>query len=289
MNPTSKCKHRCVDAHHHLWDYNPLDYRWITDAMSILRRDFLPDDLKPELDRVGIESTVVVQARQKIEETEWLLKLATQYPFILGVVGWVPLTDPQVVDILEYFADSPKLKGVRHLLQDEPDENYMLRKDFNRGIDALTQFGLTYDILIFAHQLPQTIRFVDRHPDQVFILDHIAKPRIRDNVLSPWAEDISELARRENVYCKISGMVTEADWTHWSEEQLAPYLEIVLEAFSPCRLMFGSDWPVCLIASSYQCWFQVVTQAISQLNSEEQSMILGGTAARVYRLQEEKT
>lgn len=286
MNFPSECK--CIDMHHHLWHYNPLDYRWITDAMSILRRDFLPGDLKPELDRVGIGITVVVQARQKIEETEWLLKLAAQYPFIRGVVGWVPLADPQVVNILGHFANNPKLKGVRHLLQDEPDEDYMLRKDFNRGIDALTQFGLTYDILIFAHQLPQTIRFVDRHPDQVFILDHIAKPRIRDNILSPWAENVRELARRENVYCKISGMVTEADWTHWNEERLAPYLEVVLEAFGPYRLMFGSDWPVCLIASSYQRWFQVVTQAISRLSAEEQSAILGGTGAMVYRLQEEK-
>ncbi len=200
-----------IDAHHHLWNYNDRDYLWMTDAMKALRRDFLVPELERAMRGSGVQGTVAVQARQSMEETEWLLDIAARYSFILGAVGWVPLAEADIAPVLERFAQHPKLKAVRHVLHDEPDDFYMLRVDFNRGISMLRSYGLAYDILIFERHLPQTLQFVDRHPGQVFVIDHIAKPRIRDGTLSPWRERIEELAERENVYCKVSGMVTEAD------------------------------------------------------------------------------
>src|SRR5260221_6107907 len=205
-----------LDSHHHFWRYSPAEYGWIDDSRTALRRDFLPADLKPEIDVVGIEGVVSVQARQSLQETRWLLELADQHDFIRGVVGWVPLVSPTVAGDRDPLDAHPKLRAVRHVLQDEPDPDYMLRSDFNEGIWTLERFGLAYDILIYERQLPQAIRFVDRHPRQVFVLDHIAKPRVRDNLSSPWDENIRELARRENVYCKISGVATEADWQGWT-------------------------------------------------------------------------
>jgi L-fuconolactonase len=210
--------------------------------------------------------------------------MASEHEFLAGVVGWVPLVDARVEDSLDRFSAHPKLKSIRHVLQDEADENYMLRPDFNAGVAKLHRRGLVYDILIYEKHLPQTIEFVDRHPNQVFVLDHIAKPRIKDRLLSPWRERIAELAKRENVWCKISGMATEADWRNWTEADMAPYFDAVLAAFSPARLMFGSDWPVMLVASDYARWHSTVTNAISALSSEEQSKIFGATAAQVYRL-----
>ncbi len=273
-----------IDAHHHFWRYNAAEYGWITDEMSLLRRDFLPAELEAEIAGAGIDGVVSVQARQSLAETEWLLQLADEQSFIRGVVGWIPLTAPEAGEIAARLSARRKLKGVRHVLQDEPDEFYMLRVDFNRGVAALADAGLAYDILIFDRHLPQTIRFVDRHPNQVFILDHVAKPRIRDGMFSPWRDNISNLAKRENVFCKISGMVTEADWTRWSEEDLRPYFDAVLEAFTPQRLMFGSDWPVCLLACGYRQWCEVVSRAIGRLSAAEQAEIFGGAAVRAYRL-----
>ncbi len=274
-----------IDAHHHLWQYNPDEYGWMSGEMDLIRRDFLPEDLQRELSAAGVDGVVTVQARQRIEETEWLLELAGGHEFMRGVVGWVPLVAPDVPAVLERFAQNDKLKAVRHVLHDEPDDDYMLREDFNRGIDALLPFRLAYDILIFERHLPQTIRFVDRHPNQTFVVDHIAKPRIRDGVISPWRENLAELARRENVYCKISGVVTEADWNRWTEEQIRPYLDTVLEVFGPSRLMFGSDWPVCLLACDYARWLAIVRRAIEKLTAGEQDRILGGTAIEAYRLE----
>ncbi len=273
-----------IDAHHHFWRYNAAEYGWITDEMSLLRRDFLPAELEAEIAGAGIDGVVSVQARQSLAETEWLLQLADEQSFIRGVVGWIPLTAPEAGEIAARLSARRKLKGVRHVLQDEPDEFYMLRVDFNRGVAALADAGLAYDILIFDRHLPQTIRFVDRHPNQVFILDHVAKPRIRDGMFSPWRDNISNLAKRENVFCKISGMVTEADWTRWSEEDLRPYFDAVLEAFTPQRLMFGSDWPVCLLACGYRQWCEVASRAIGRLSAAEQAEIFGGAAVRAYRL-----
>jgi L-fuconolactonase len=273
-----------IDAHHHLWSFRADDYGWIGPGMDVLRRDFLLDDLRPDLAANGVEGLVTVQACQTPGETAWLLELAERHPEIRGVVGWVPLVDPEVGGTLEHLAQHPRLKGVRHILQDEPDEAFMLRQDFNHGIAMLGRFGLTYDILVFERQLPQTLTFVDRHPDQVFILDHAAKPRIRDAELSPWRERLTELAAREHVFCKISGLLTEARWDTWTDADVQPYLDVVLEAFGPKRLMFGSDWPVLLLAADYTRWVQMVRQAIRPLSSDEQAWITRRTAEAAYSL-----
>jgi L-fuconolactonase len=273
-----------IDSHQHFWRYNPAEYGWISDSMSVLRRDFLPDDLKSEVARAGIDGVVSVQARQSLAETRWLLELAGKNDFIRGVVGWVPLVSPDLRDNLERLAGAEKLRAVRHVLQDEPDDDFMLRPDFDRGIGMLNEFSLRYDILIFERHLPQAIKLLNRHPELTFILDHVAKPRIRENVISPWRENLIELARRPNVYCKISGMVTEADHRAWTEAQLRPYLETALEAFGPRRLMFGTDWPVCLLACSYQRWYEIVSRLASTLTESERQRLMGGTAVEAYEL-----
>lgn len=273
-----------IDSHHHFWKYNEKEYGWMDERMARIRRDFLPADLKREIDLAGIDGVVSVQARQTVEETRFLLALAERREFIKGVVGWVPLIDPNVRGAMAEFSAQKKLKGYRHVLHDEQDDRYMMRDDFNSGVKAVTEAGLIYDVLIFEKHLPQTIEFVDRHPRQVFVVDHIAKPRIRDGYLSPWQSRINELARRENVYCKISGLATEADWQNWTEAELKPYLDTVVEAFGPKRLMFGSDWPVCLLAVEYARWSRIVTEYVASLTAAEQSRILGGTAVEAYKL-----
>ena len=272
-----------IDAHHHLWQYNGRDYVWMNGAMGSLRRDFLIPELDEAARGCGVEGTIVVQARQTLEETTWLCDVAKQNPRILGVVGWVPLHSPDLGIILDNVAH-PSLRGVRHVLHDEPDDQHMLRDDFNRGVNMLHSRNLVYDILIFERHLPQTIRFVDRHPNQIFVVDHIAKPLIRDGVLSPWKENLTELARRANVYCKVSGMVTEADWNRWTPAQLQPFFDVALDAFGPSRLMFGSDWPVLTLASSYSGWVCTFREMISALSEPEQKSIYSETARMVYRL-----
>ena len=274
-----------IDAHHHLWEYNDHDYVWMTGEMGGLRRNFLIPELLKVMHDSGVEATVAVQARQKTEETAWLLNLAERHPFILGVVGWVPLTDSAVDGLLEQFAQNSGLKAVRHVLHDEPDDFYMLREDFNRGVGLLRKYELAYDILVFERHLPQTLTFVDSHPSQVFVVDHIAKPRIKDKVTSPWRENMSQLAKRENVYCKVSGMATEADWNNWTEDDLKPYFDVVLLAFGPKRLMFGSDWPVLTLAGGYQRWMAAFRSLIGELSAYEQASICQETATAAYRLQ----
>jgi L-fuconolactonase len=274
-----------IDAHHHLWKYSAAEYGWISPEMRVIRRDFLPADLEKLMHHFGIEGTVAVQARQTLEETSWLLELAGQHPLIRGVVGWVPLTEGAGAKRhLERFAGNRRLRGIRHIVQDEKDPRYILREDFNQGVDTLLDFGLRYDILIFERHLPAAIEFVDRHPKQVFILDHIAKPRIKDRTLTPWDSNMRELAKRQNVYCKLSGMVTEADPKHWTPAQMQPYIDVALSAFGPKRLMYGSDWPVMLLASDYVQWYGLVTNAISKLSKAEQDRIMGGTAIEAYGL-----
>lgn len=274
-----------IDAHHHLWEYNDRDYIWMTGAMNQLRRNFLIAELQEVMRVSGVEGTVAVQARQKTKETAWLLDLAAHNPFIRGVVGWIPLTDPAVDGLLEQFAQDPRLKAVRHVLHDEPDDFYMLRDDFNRGISLLRRYGLAYDILIFERHIPQTLTFVDRHPGQIFVVDHIAKPRIKDKLISPWRENINELAKRENVYCKVSGMATEGDWNNWTTDDLKPYFEVVLSAFSPKRLMFGSDWPVLTLAGGYKRWVEAFRSLLGELSADEQSSIFQETAIAAYKLE----
>jgi L-fuconolactonase len=272
-----------IDAHHHLWKYSPAEYGWITPQMPAIRRDFLPAQLEELMHHFGIEGTVAVQARQTLEETAWLLSLAEKHPLIRGVVGWVPLTEGAGVKRhLERFAGNHGLRGVRHVIHDEADPRYILRDDFNAGVRALREFGLRYDILIFERHLPAAIEFVDRHPNQVFILDHVAKPRIKERALSPWDRNMRDLAKRQNVYCKLSGMVTEADLERWTPEDLQPYIDVALAAFGPRRLMYGSDWPVLLLAGDYARWFGTVSNAISKLSKAEQERIMGGTAAEAY-------
>jgi L-fuconolactonase len=273
-----------IDAHHHLWRYLPPGPAWMADGMEGLRRDFLIEDLRAVTAELGVTGTIVVETERTVEETGWLSQVAASDDLIRGVVGWAPLTSPAVVAELERIASLPKMKAIRHPIHDELDDHFLLRDDFNRGVAALKQFDLRYDILIFERHLPQTIQFVDRHPAQVFILDHVAKPLIRDRVFSPWRENIRELARRSNVYCKVSGMVTEADWDTWSDEVVSPYIEAVVEAFTPNRLMFGSDWPVMTLASSYGRWMATIQSVIAQLSVTEKERILGGTALEAYGL-----
>ncbi len=273
-----------IDAHHHLWRYSADQYDWIDDRMHVLQRDFLPGDLEAAAGQASMDGTIAVQARQSIEETEWLLSLAGESTLIRGVVGWAPLMSDNLGSVLDRLRANHKLKGLRHVVQAEPDDDFILRSDFNRGLASLLGTGLVYDILIFERHLPQTIQFVDRHPQQVFVLDHIAKPAIAKKQLEPWRSNLLELAKRENVYCKVSGMVTEADWTRWSDADLRPYWDTVLQCFGPERLMFGSDWPVCLVASSYERWLQTVAGWTNALTSSGRDSILGETAKKVYGL-----
>ncbi len=273
-----------IDAHHHFWNYTPQDYGWIGPGMEILRRDFLPNNLKNEISAAGVDGVVSVQARQTVGETDWLLGLAEQHDFIKGIVGSAPLVDPDLRRHLDGWAARRKLLGLRHVLQDEPDDRHMLRPDFDRGIGLLKEYGLRYDILIFERQLPGSIELVDRHPDQVFILDHVAKPKIGKNELEPWATRLRDLARRGNVYCKISAMATEADWHAWTSAQLRPYFDVALEAFGPARLMFGSDWPVCLLATDYGRWMRHGREWVAELSTAEQDRFWGGTAIEAYGL-----
>ena len=275
-----------VDAHHHFWRYSPAEYGWINDSMTAIRRHFLPADLQRETGAAGVDAVVSVQARQSIEETRWLLDLATQNPFIAGVVGWVPLVSPTVTADLAQFAAHPKLVAVRHVLQDEPDPLFMLRADFQTGLRALRAYNLSYDVLIYHRHLPQTIELVDRHPAQPFVVDHMAKPWIGQRTIEPWARGMRELARRPHVCCKLSGMVTEIGRPDWTIADLRPYVDVVLEAFGPGRVLFGSDWPVCLVVCGYARWLELVQELIAPLSPSERAAILGGNARRVYRLGE---
>ncbi len=279
-----------IDAHHHLWHYTPVDYAWIGPDMAVLQRDFLPADLATlihtsEAPRHSpITGSVVVQARQTLEETHWLLDLADATPLIHGVVGWLPLESPDLPAMLHSLASRAKLKGLRHVVQDEPDPDFLLRPAFNRGIDSLADTGLAYDLLILEHQLPAADRFVRLHPRQLFVLDHLAKPRIREQLLQPWHDDLRRLAENPNVVCKLSGLVTEADWSAWTPEHLYPYLDAVLRIFGPERLLAGSDWPVCLLASEYHAWWTLLEDWARPLPLSARRQIFSENARRLYQL-----
>jgi L-fuconolactonase len=272
-----------IDAHHHLWRYTAAEYPWIDDSMVSIRRDFLPADLATELADCGVDGAIAVQARQSLEETRWLLGLARSFEKIRGVVGWAPIASSDFESFLDEFAAEPRLVGLRHVVQAEP-KGFLDGADFNRGIGILRGTALVYDLLIFAHQLEEAIRFVDRHPQQIFVLDHIAKPRIASGEIEPWRTLIRELSKRKNVRCKISGMATEASWAQWSIESLRPYLDTVVDAFGTDRLMAGSDWPVCLLATSYASWWQVLQEYFAGFSIEERALIFGTTAVRTYNL-----
>jgi L-fuconolactonase len=273
-----------TDAHQHFWRYNKSDYPWIDQRMEILKRDFLPEDLAKEREPLGYTGTIAVQARQDYNENEFLLDLAEANDSILGVVGWVDLQSQTVDEQLEKLSSEPKFCGVRHVIHDEPDDDFMLRPAFLRGISLLQYYNLTYDILIFEKHLVNTLQFIDKFPGQRFVIDHLAKPPIREGRMEPWASLITEIARRENVWCKLSGLVTEADWKSWTSANFHRYLEQAYQAFGPSRLMIGSDWPVCTLAGSYREVMQVVEEFIPP--SERKGM-LGQNAREFYGLEKQ--
>jgi L-fuconolactonase len=273
-----------IDAHQHFWIYRPAQYEWIDESMATLRRNFLPDDLKSLIEETGLQGTIAVQARQDPEETRWLLELAERCPWIFGVVGWVDLRSPDIRSQLRALSRNPKLVGVRHIVQSEPDDRFLLRPDFLRGVSALEEFDLTYDILIYTQHLPVAAEFVERFPRLRFVLDHLAKPLVRTGAIDSWARGICKLAAYPNVFCKLSGLVTEADWQHWKPEQIIPYLDVAFESFGPDRLMIGSDWPVCLVAASYTQAIEVVKNYLLQKNRACQDRVLGGNAQQFWRL-----
>ncbi len=274
-----------IDSHHHLWKYSSEEYGWINDQMSVLKRDFLAPELRQIAAESGVDGFVSVQARQVVEETQALLDIANREPLIRGVVGWVPLADPNVASILDRFADAALLKGVRHVVQDEPDDRFILGADFNRGIEQLKGRGLVYDILIFAKQLPAAIEFVDHHQDLPMVLDHIAKPTISSTKFDEgWERNFRELAKRDNVTCKFSGVVTEVRDDSWSIDTIRRYWDVAFEAFTPQRLMFGSDWPVCLLKTGHTQWVETVRELASELTEQEQADFFANNAIRAYNL-----
>jgi L-fuconolactonase len=273
-----------IDAHQHFWIYDSREYSWIDESMALLRRDFLPIDLEPQLKRADVHGTIAVQARQSLEETRWLLELAEQSESILGVVGWVDLRATDVRAQLKKLAGNSKFVGVRHVVQSEPDDRFLMQPDFIRGITALEEFDLAYDILIYARHLPVAAEFVERFPRQRFVLDHMAKPPIKSGSIEEWSRGIRDLAAFPNVLCKVSGLVTEADWANWKVEEIIPYLNVVFDAFGCKRLMIGSDWPVCLVAAPYESAMNVARKYLERYSAESQAAILGGNAQRFWRL-----
>lgn len=273
-----------IDSHQHFWNYEPEKHSWIDDEMSVIRRDFLSDDLQKVFAENGVDACVAVQADQTTEETDFLISIAENNNFIKGVVGWVDLRSESIEEDLLKYKKYDVVKGFRHVVQGEQDHNFMLRPEFLRGIELLGKYDLCYDILIFPHQLGATLELVKKFPNQKFVIDHIAKPYIKDGFFEGWAVMMREIAKHQNVYCKISGMITEADYKTWTPEQVHPYMKLVFESFGACRLMYGSDWPVCLVAGSYSMVKALVTDFIKDLSQEQQNAIMGGNAAKFYNL-----
>jgi L-fuconolactonase len=273
-----------IDSHQHFWRYDAARDAWITDSMAVLKRNFLPDDLAVECKANGIDASIAVQADPSENDTTFLLELAEKHQRIAGVVGWVDLLSPRVAERLEYFSRFPKLRGFRHIAQAEPDDRFLAREQFVKGVAQLCAFGFTYDILIYPRQLPAAIDLVKRLPEQRFVIDHMAKPEVKSAKTSAWAAQMREIAQHKNVFCKISGMVTEADWKHWKADDFKPYLDVVFGAFGTDRLMFGSDWPVCLLAATYGQVKQLIDNYVKVFPQSDQDKIFGGNAARFYGL-----
>lgn len=270
------------DSHQHFWRYHPVEHGWMDNRMTVLKRDYLPGDLQPLLSASKFDGTIAVQARQTPEETRWLLELAGQHDFIRGVVGWVDLRSPELRSQLEEFCKNPKLVGVRHVVHDEPDDQFLLGPEFRQGIARLLELDLTYDLLLFPRHLRVAVKLVAEFPAHKFILDHLGKPDIRGRNFSPWQEDLAALAKFPNVHCKLSGMVTEAEWQQWHPEDFHRYLDIVFAAFGPERLMIGSDWPVCNLSGDYAATMSIVSGYLQKCPDEVREQILGGNCARFY-------
>ena len=272
-----------IDSHHHFWNYDPVKNAWIDERMKVIRNDYVPEVLEPVLKSANIDGCVSVQADQSEAETDFLLNFAEKNDFIKGVVGWVDLRADNIEDRLAHYSQYALLKGMRHIVQGEPDD-FMLGSEFQNGISHLHEYGLVYDILVFPTQLKASIALAEKFPDQPFVLDHIAKPYIKDKKIDGWAEEIRILAQNSNVQCKVSGMVTEADWSNWKEEDFIPYLDVVFEAFGVDRIMFGSDWPVCLVASEYNRMMSIVENYISKYSEADKAKVMGGNAISFYSL-----
>lgn len=273
-----------IDSHQHFWNYDSIKHSWIKDSMKLLQDDFLPEDLKPILQQNKIDGCIAVQADQSLEETRFLLQLANENDFIKGVVGWIDLRAGDIENQLQEFSSFKKLKGFRHVVHDEKQIDFLLRDDFCHGISLLNQYGFTYDILVFPTHLPSVIEFVKRFPEQPFVLDHIAKPYISKNEIKNWEKDIIQLSGFPNLYCKISGMVTEANWKGWSVADFKPYIDVVVNNFGTGRIMFGSDWPVCLVSASYQQCCEILEQNTMQLSDEEKEKLWGQNAKAFYKI-----
>jgi L-fuconolactonase len=273
-----------IDAHQHFWRYEPERDAWITPEMAVLKRDFLPSELCTELRANGIDACVAVQAAQSEDETRFLLDLADRFSMIAGVVGWVDLRASNLRERLRYFARFPKLRGFRHIVQTEPDDRFLLHDDFARGVGTLKDFGFTYDILIYPRHLPVATAFVEKFPEQNFVLDHLAKPEIKSAKIKEWAAHMRLLASAPNVWCKLSGLVTETDWKHWQAADIKPYLDVAFECFGTKRLMFGSDWPVCLLAGMYRQVKQLVEDYLARASESEREMVFGRNACEFYGL-----
>jgi L-fuconolactonase len=273
-----------IDSHQHFWRYDAVRDAWITDSMAVLRRDFLPEHLAAELAANGIDASIAVQADQSESETMFLLGLAEKNKSVAGIVGWVDLSSPRVGERLEHFSHSSKLRGFRHIAQSEPDDRFLAGENFVKGVAQLRAFGFTYDILIYPKQLPAAIELVARLPEQRFVVDHLAKPEIKSGKTAPWAAQMKEIAQNKNVFCKLSGMVTEADWKHSKADDFKPYLNVVFGAFGADRLMFGSDWPVCLLAATYRQVKQLIEEYVKGFSQSDKEGIFGGNAARFYGL-----
>lgn len=273
-----------IDAHQHFWKYEPAKHSWIDDDMAVIRRDFLPSDLKKVFEENGVDGCVAVQTDQSLAETDFLLKLADENDFIKGVVGWADLRSEDIDMVLEKYHSEKKIKGWRHIVQGEADHNFLMRPEFLRGISYLKKYDYVYEILIFPHQLGATLEFVRQFSHQKFVIDHIAKPYINDGFFDGWAVLMKEIAKQQNVHCKLSGMITEADYNSWTPQQIIPYMDLVLKAFGPERTMFGSDWPVCLVAGNYGRVKKLASDFISNLSDDEQQAIMGGNAIKFYSL-----
>ena len=273
-----------IDSHQHFWQYNPVKDAWITDAMNVIKRDFMPDELHSVLKQNRITGCVAMQADQSEDETNFLIGLAHQNEFIKGIVGWVDLCADPIEERLAHFAKVKIVKGFRHIVQAEKELTFLQRKDFCRGIGLLEKFNFTYDLLIQPKHLASATELCKQFPTQKFVVDHLAKPDIKQQQLEPWRKEFSSLAKNENVYCKLSGMVTEAHWKYWKAEDFTAYLDVVFEAFGPERIMYGSDWPVCLLAASYETQFSVVSNYIKTFSESSRRKVMGENAVNFYNL-----
>lgn len=273
-----------IDSHVHFWDYDPVRNSWITEDMRAIRRDFLPGDIGPLLKEHAIDGCILVQVNQTEAENDFFLKLASAHNFVKGIVGWVDLCRENIRDRLQHYQAEKKIRGFRHILQDEADRAYMLRPDFIKGIGSLQEFGFTYDLLIYPDQLSPALQLVKTFPEQLFIIDHLAKPAIRNRELDEWEKGIFDISRMENVYCKLSGMVTEARGQPWTNKTFTPYMDAVIESFGTDRVLFGSDWPVCLQAATYGEVLNVAEDYFSAYSSSEKEKIFGGNAVAFYGL-----